>query len=241
MRKKALRRVFRIFILGTYDSNKPEELFEVDLMRYVENTGVFLAGIIYKTTPAFRTNLPLYTPITAKKDRTVIRTDDLNAPEIVSAIKRLKPDLLIYAGGRDILRTPLLNAARLGCIGGHYGHLPDIRGMGTVEWSIIEGVPPTVAIQRINAGIDTGDVLMQAPVPLMQDDTFTSIRERSYSMTKEMLATCAGRLMTGEIESKPQDKNLGRQYYRLHPAIQELAERKLSRLLQQHQKEQRSS
>ena len=105
--------------------------------------------------------------------------------------------------------------------------------MGTVEWSVLSGIEPAVAIQRIDAGIDTGDIVMQAKVPLVKDDTFTDIRNRSYAMTKMMLALAAEQLLSGKARPVMQDKEQGRQYFRMHPAILDVAVEKLSKRLSQ--------
>jgi len=215
-----------LIVLGTYDAS-PESLFEVDLMRLLARSGVGPSAIVFKTSDG-AAKLALNQPMPVGSDRTVLQVRGFDDREAVAAIQALQPDLLVYAGGRDILRAPLLATARLGCIGGHYGLLPKIRGMATVEWSLMLDVPPTVAVQRINAGIDTGDVLIQAKVPLLKGDTFMKIRERSYYITKLLLTIAAKGLMAERLAARPQERLEGTQYFRLHPQIHRLAERRLA-------------
>jgi methionyl-tRNA formyltransferase len=220
----------KVWVLGTYDQ-PVDALFDVDLMRWLAAVGVPLAGVVFKRSAVDQNpNLPaICNP--HHDGRACLHVNNFNDAATVSHLRALQPDLLVYAGGRDILRQPLLGAAALGCIGGHYGRLPDIRGMGTVEWSVMLGVPPTVAIQRMRPGIDTGDVLLQARVPLFAGDTFTSIRNRSYFLTKTMLALAARRILDGDLVGTPQRPAAGRQYYRLHPALQRHADRALRQLI----------
>jgi hypothetical protein len=135
----------------------------------------------------------------------------------------------LHLCGRDIFASRCgLGPARHD--GGHYGQLPQIEAWHRrAECDV--GVPPTVAIQRISTGIDTGDILLQARVPLFAQDTFTSIRDRSYFMTKVMLALAARRILDGELVGTPQSAAAGRQYYRLHPALQRHADHALRQLL----------
>jgi len=219
-----------VWVLGTYHQ-PAESLFEVDLMRWLAGAGVPVAGVVFKRSLVDQApHVPA--PCEPNGDgRLCLHVKDFNDEATVSRLRALGPDLLMYAGGRDIFRQPLLDTGRLGMIGGHYGQLPQIRGMGTVEWSVMLGVPPTVAIQRISPGIDTGDVLLQARVPLVALDTFTSIRDRSYFMTKVMLVLAARRILDGELAGTPQPSAAGRQYYRLHPALQRHAEHALGQLL----------
>jgi len=80
--------------------------------------------------------------------------------------------------------------------------------------------------------VDTGDVVLQAPVALRADDTFTTIRERCYFWTKVMLAIATRAVLSESITPSPQRVEDGRQYYRLHPDIAALAARTLSARLQ---------
>jgi methionyl-tRNA formyltransferase len=104
--------------------------------------------------------------------------------------------------------------------------------MGTVEWSVLNDRPIVVAIQRLSRGVDTGDVVLQSPVALRADDTFTTIRERCYFWTKVMLAIATRAVLNESITPSPQRVEDGRQYYRLHPDIAALAARRLSARLQ---------
>jgi methionyl-tRNA formyltransferase len=217
-----------VWVVGTFDQPS-EALFGVDLMRWLTSVGAPPAGVVFKRSRA--DGNPAIPVESDSGGRPCLHVHDFNDEATASRLQTFEPDLLVYAGGREILRRPLLQAARLGCIGGHYGQLPRIRGMGTVEWSVMLGIVPTVAIQRIGPGIDTGDVLLQARVPLVAGDTFRSIRDRSYFLTKTMLAIAARRMLDGDLVGTPQPAAAGRQYYRLHPELQLYAERALEQLL----------
>jgi methionyl-tRNA formyltransferase len=219
-----------VWVLGTFDQ-PTGALFDVDLMRWLSGAGVPPAGVVFKRSNAAHNPRAPEASDPHGDGRTCLHVRHFNDEGTVACLRAFAPDILVYAGGRDILRRSLLETARLGCIGGHYGQLPQIRGMGTVEWSVILGVPPTVAIQRISPGIDTGDILLQARVPLVAGDTFTSIRDRSYFLTKTMLAMAARRMLDGELAGTPQQPAAGRQYFRLHPLLQRRAERALRQLL----------
>jgi methionyl-tRNA formyltransferase len=221
----------RVAVLGTYDAEAPL-LFGVDLMQYLAAHGCPPSTIVFRTGSAPRTDIPLNTIHAVDGHRSVVQVTDFNDPAAVAVLHRVGADLLVYAGGRDLLRDGVLEASRLGCLGGHYGPLPEIRGMGTVEWSVINDRPIVVAIQRLSRGIDTGDVVLQAPVALRPDDTFTAIRERCYYWTKVMLAIATRLVLNESFVPRPQRVEDGRQYYRLHPDVTALATRKLSARLQ---------
>jgi methionyl-tRNA formyltransferase len=221
----------RVAVLGTYDAEAPQ-LFGVDLMQYLAAHGHPPCAIVFRTGGAPRADIPLNTVHAVDEERSVVQVTDFNDPNATDALRRLEADLFVYAGGRDLLRKGVLGASRLGCLGGHYGPLPEIRGMGTVEWSVLNDRPVVVAIQRFSSGIDTGDIVMQAPVSLRADDTFTSIRERCYFWTKVMLALATRAMLRESFAPTPQRLEDGEQYYRLHPELLKVAERKLANRLQ---------
>ena len=221
----------RVAVLGTYDAD-PRHLFGIDLMPYLAAHGHAPSAVVFRTGAAPRPGVPMNTVHTLDARRSVVQVADFNDPVAIDAIRRLDADLLIYAGGRDLLKAGVLEASRLGCLGGHYGPLPEIRGMGTVEWSVLNDRPITVAIQRLSPGVDTGDVVLQAPVTLRPDDTFTTIRERCYFWTKVMLAVSARAVLNQSIALHPQRLQDGMQYYLLHPDVAALAARRLCARLQ---------
>jgi methionyl-tRNA formyltransferase len=220
-----------VAILGTYNADALQ-LFDVDLMQYFAAHGIPPTAIVFRTGTVARPGIPLNAIHPIAPDRSVLQVTDFNDPGAVAAMRELSADLFVYAGGRDLLRAGVLGASRLGCIGGHYGPLPDIRGMGTVEWSVLNDQPIVVAIQRFSRGIDTGDILLQAPVALRPDDTFTTIRERCYYWTKILLALSARAMLNGALVPAPQRLEDGRQYYRLNADVLQVASRKLTTRLQ---------
>lgn len=89
---------------------------------------------------------------------------DVHAPEVISQVRALAPDLGVIYGG-PILRRELFGIPRLGTLGIHHGRVPVYRGKKTTFWELYNGEPVAgITIQRITAGIDTGDVVATAEV-----------------------------------------------------------------------------
>ncbi len=219
----------RLGVIGTFDSTI-ETLLTVDLMRCLDANGVAPSTIVFKRSdPAQNPVEPVAHNLNAAC--TALHVRDFNAADTVERVRALNLDLLVYAGGKDLLRRPLLESTRLGCIGGHYGRLPEVRGMGTVEWSVLEGRAPAVSVQRMTTGVDMGDILMVSAVPLFPGDNFTSIRNRSYFLTKSMLALTARRMLHDGVAGRPQQDAEGRRYFRMHPSVEARASRALARRL----------
>jgi hypothetical protein len=85
----------------------------------------------------------------------VVVCSDQNSPDSIARLKEWLPDLIIFTGG-NILRKPMLDLPHLGVLNVHLGLLPEVRGMSTPEWSLLNNVPVGITIHYVDAGIDTG-------------------------------------------------------------------------------------
>jgi glycosyltransferase involved in cell wall biosynthesis len=90
---------------------------------------------------------------------------DLHAPGVLEAVRAMGPDLgLIYGG--PILRPELFRIPTFGTLGIHHGEVPRYRGKKTTFWALHHGESHAgVTIQRVNAGVDTGEVVRKGDVP----------------------------------------------------------------------------
>jgi methionyl-tRNA formyltransferase len=91
---------------------------------------------------------------------------DIHARDVVERVRSLAPDLgLIY--GSPILKPELFSVPRLGTLGIHHGTLPEYRGKKTTFWAMYNGEESAgVAIQRVTARLDAGDVVQQGQVAI---------------------------------------------------------------------------
>jgi len=125
---------------------------------------------------AARHGLPVLQPTTLK-DRSVI-----------DSIVALKPDALVVAAYGLIVPQALLDAPRLGGINIHASLLPRWRGAAPIQRAILAGDAQTgITIMQMDAGLDTGAILLQEAVPIGDDDTAQSLHDR--------LAVLGGRLI----------------------------------------------
>src|SRR5215212_8678646 len=99
----------RLVVLGTYDM-EPAALGGIDLITYLQAAGCAPAGLVYRTQ-APDPRAPLFEPSIADGGLTTIRVANFKDAQTIDAVGDLRPDLLIYAGGRDILPAALLALA----------------------------------------------------------------------------------------------------------------------------------
>ena len=97
----------------------------------------------------------------------VDQPDSVNTPEGVAQLKAWRPDLLVVAAYGQILKADVLEAAAWGGVNVHASLLPKYRGAAPVAWAILNGETETgVTIIRMSAGLDAGDMLAKAAIPI---------------------------------------------------------------------------
>ncbi|HEX5817709.1 MAG TPA: formyltransferase family protein, partial [Gemmatimonadales bacterium] len=103
-----------------------------------------------------------------RRERSVLAhflaVERMHDPTVLQHVRALAPDLgLVY--GAPILKPELFEIPRFGTLGIHHGALPDYRGKKTAFWAMVNREPAAgVTIQRINAGVDTGEIVSAGSV-----------------------------------------------------------------------------
>src|SRR6516225_1023753 len=100
----------------------------------------------------------------------------LKRPENIEALAEYKADLYIVAAFGQILPQAVLDLPRYGTLNIHASLLPKYRGVSPISESILHGDTVTgVSIMLIDAGVDTGPILLQSAIPVAEDDTTGSL------------------------------------------------------------------
>src|ERR1700678_4350114 len=102
-----------------------------------------------------------------------------NNAEFQMRLSELKPDAIVVVGYGRIIPQWMLDLPPLGNINLHASLLPKYRGAAPLQWAIARGETVTgVTTMRIDAGLDTGDILLQRELPIAADDTAETIAPR---------------------------------------------------------------
>jgi len=159
----------------------------------------------------------------------VIVTDDLADPGCVAAIRRAGPSL-IFSEGAGLLRQSFLDLFPIGVINMHgAGPLPGYRGLGALEFGLIDRQPVTMNLHLIDAGIDTGPVLAQQALALSGQEDLPEIYARLLRDSRDFIAGTTRRVLDGTLMPVPQAPEAGRQFFEPHPALAAYAESLLRR------------
>jgi len=109
----------------------------------------------------------------------VLTPENVNSPESVAALATLRPDVIAVAAYGQILKRPVLDLPRAGCLNLHGSILPRYRGAAPIQWAIASGDTSTgVTVIFMNERMDAGDIILTREVPILPDDTGGSLSER---------------------------------------------------------------
>lgn len=123
----------------------------------------------------------------------------------VEELRAFHPDLIVVAAYGQILPPSILALPRLGCLNVHTSLLPKYRGAAPIQWAILNGEPETgVTIMKMDAGLDTGDILTQAATPILPEDNAQTLHDRLARLGAELLVKTIPDLAAGRIVPRPQ-------------------------------------
>jgi methionyl-tRNA formyltransferase len=156
-------------------------------------------GLELVATPVKQSALTLHLPIT-QPDR--IKTND----EFRAQLTALKPDAIIVVGYGRIIPQWMLDLPPLGNINLHASLLPKYRGAAPIQWAIANGEQVTgVTTMRIDAGLDTGDILLWHEDSIAPYDTAETVAPRLAAMGARLMVETLQGLRDGSIQPRAQD------------------------------------
>jgi len=138
----------------------------------------------------------------------VYQPERIRRPEALERLKELAPDAMVVVGYGQIIPQSVIDIAPLGVINVHASLLPELRGAAPIQWSIARGAKRTgVTTMRIDAGLDTGDVLLQWETPIGPDETAPELSVRLAAAGADLLVETLAGLCAGSIQPRPQDSS----------------------------------
>lgn len=171
------------------------------------------AGRGHKLTPsavkqlALQHDLPVYQPQT------------LRAAEAQAELAALQADLMVVVAYGLILPQAVLDMPRLGCINSHASLLPRWRGAAPIQRAIEAGDSETgVTVMQMEAGLDTGPMLLKQHTPILADDTGGSLHDRLAQIGPPAVLEAIDGLAIGTLKGEPQDNDLATYAHKLGKA-----------------------
>lgn len=137
---------------------------------------------------AVELGIPVYQPVKVKD------------PEFQEILKDLAPDVIVVVAFGQLIPQSVLDLPPYGCINIHASLLPKYRGAAPIQWVIIDGEKETgITTMVMEAGLDTGDMLEKAVVPIEKDETGGSLHDKLRAVGGELIVSTLKKLEEGTI------------------------------------------
>ena len=137
-------------------------------------------------------------------DSVDVRAIGAAEPLTSELVEEWEPRWAVSHGYRRILRRDVLDLVPDGFINLHISLLPYNRGADPVLWSVLEDTPAGVTIHHIDEGVDTGDVIAQRPVALLEGDTFATMHARCTAEINDLFREVWPSIEAGSADRRPQ-------------------------------------
>jgi len=142
---------------------------------------------------ALRLGLPVLQPERARNEA------------FIAQLRDLRPDLIAVLAYGQILPQALLDIPAHGCLNVHTSLLPRWRGAAPIQWAILAGDAATgVTLMRMDAGLDTGGIVVTRATPIAPDDNAQTLHDRLAVLGAELLVQTIPRYVSGELQPQPQ-------------------------------------
>jgi len=129
-----------------------------------------------------------------------------NNEEFQGQLVRIAPDAIIVVGYGRIIPPWMINLPPLGNLNLHASLLPKYRGAAPIQWAIARGESVSgVTTMRIDAGLDTGDILLQQEIPIAPEDTAVTLAPRMAAAGAVLMVETLRGLQSGTVRPRPQD------------------------------------
>jgi methionyl-tRNA formyltransferase len=138
----------------------------------------------------------------------IFQPEKIRTPESEQFLREANPDAIVIIAYGQIIPARLLNIPKLGWINSHASLLPKYRGAAPIQWAIAYGETKTgITTMRINAGMDTGDMLLQRETPIGSNETTPELATRLGEISAPLMAETLRGLRDGSLHPTPQDNS----------------------------------
>ena len=192
---------FRVIFMGT-----PE--FAVPCLAALHEHCEVLGVVTQPDKPRGRGKKLQPTPVKAwavAHELPVWQPEKVKTAEFTQFLQAQKPDLIVVVAFGQILSQAILDIPPYGCINVHASLLPRYRGAAPMQWCIINGEQETgVTTMFMDAGLDTGDMLLRQTMPIGPDTTLAEAHDGLMAMGADVLLQTLTQLSDGTLQRTPQ-------------------------------------
>jgi len=137
--------------------------------------------------------------------RPVLQPERARQPEFIEQVRALAPDLIAVTAYGQILPPAILDLPRHGCLNVHTSILPKYRGAAPIQWAIVNGDTETgVTIMKMDAGLDTGDIVAEERTPIADTDDSQTLHDRLAALGAALLVRTIPDFVAGKLTPRKQ-------------------------------------
>ncbi len=141
-----------------------------------------------------------------KNNIPILQPKRIKDKESVEELYKYEADIFVVAAFGQILSSEILNMPKYGCVNIHASLLPKYRGAAPIQWAIIDGEKETgITIMQMNEGLDTGDILMQEKVAILDTDTGESLFNKLEECGSKLIVKALPLIESGSLQPMKQD------------------------------------
>lgn len=184
--------------------------FALPALRSLSEEGHVVVGVVTQPDrPAGRGREVAMSPIkqeALEEGIPVLQPEKARGDEFLAQIRALDADISVVVAYGQILKPEVLEVPRLGSVNIHASLLPELRGAAPVQWAIVRGHSVSgVTIMRMEAGLDSGPMLMRVEEPIEPEESAGELGARLAEVGAEALVEVLALMETGDIVPEPQD------------------------------------
>ncbi len=193
----------RVVFMGT-------PAFAVPSLEALDNSDHEVVGVVSRPDrPKGRGQAVVPCPVkelALAKGLSVSQPEKMKSPDFLRLLSDWKPDVIAVTAFGRILPKVILDLPPMGCVNVHGSLLPAYRGAAPIQWALIHGDLETgITTMMMDEGMDTGDVLLQQPVPIEPEDTALELGTRLAQVGGTLLVETLTRLAERSVVPCAQD------------------------------------
>lgn len=193
----------RVVFWGTPD-------FAAPALRALTGEGFDVVGVVTQPDkPQGRTRQIIPSPvkqIALDEEIPLFQPKNAKDPELYGKLSELKPDISVVVAYGHILPQKIIDLPRMGTLNIHASLLPALRGAAPIQAAITQGFTETgVTVMRVVPALDAGPMILQAEVPILEDETYGELRVRLSELGALTLIEALTLISIGECKETPQD------------------------------------
>ena len=193
----------RIVFMGTPD-------FSVPCLKALADAGNEIAGVYTQPDkPKGRGYSMMPPPVkeeALKRGIPVFQPTTLRDEDVIAELRALEPEMIVVVAYGKILPQEIIDMPEFGCVNIHASLLPEYRGAAPIQQAILDGKKVTgVTAQLMDAGIDTGDILMSSETPIEENETADELHDRLSQMGAELIVRVVDAAREGTLKRVKQD------------------------------------